>query len=1182
MEENVKYDYGELVAKNVELENSVARLISENERLCNEINHVRQELLVYVQDTFPNAIKPSAKKVAVTPKNKVKKVRFAEPLTTSSNIKQVESSRTSYSNTHVLSPTGLKCSTSNCGSKPSGNKKNDRISQPPSRNMENKSQLNANSELICATCRTFTIVGNSYPLTRTTSANVVPPKKTISHSFESQKSELKFYSRKLKNVKNIGSSKKAKIVESKNANHSKPNHTWGSNATDIPSSASLVMIVRFGNDHIARIMGYGDYQLGNVTISRVYYVERLGHNLFFVGQFCDADLKSHFEKTLALFTLRAFYEMLESYIKHLLLALLNRMALSKVPVATAPRAVDLADSLVSTSSNQDAPSTSIPSTKEQEHSPISSQDTPMVEKSKLDEDLQGKPVDATQYHGMIGSLMYLTSSRPDLIHAVCLCARYDAKPIEKHLQEDQVENGIIELYFVQTEYQLADIFTKRLPRERFNFLIEKLADNRKISSARKEHMPYPRFTKVIINYFISKDNTISMRNRINLHTIHDDSLLGTLKFVAKTEDCQKYGALIPDVMINQNLKESKVVMTKMKMMMTMKKMIVIMMMVIMMMVVMIVKGLKDTDLTKQGREDQQNVSHESGFVQEEEDAHVTLTTVHDKTEGLLQISSISFDFTSKLLNLDDPYSYINSMMNTSTIPPPPPPINPFSHPTVIPQQPTPDSTKTTTYPTITLLEIPNFIEDYVIEYMGAEVLVRSTNQPQTSYAVATSLSEFELKKVLIDKMETNKSINRSNIQKNLYNALVESYNTNKYILSAYGDVVTLKRGRDDQDKDEDPFVRSERGTKRRKSSKDDEPSKGSKSKESKSSSSSKGTQSQHKSFDDQPDNKATPNHDWFPKPDKPPNPNRARNKSKSVDFRPPQKWISTIAKECYKERQRSYMFNELMGTPIDFSAFVMNRLKVNNMTQEILVGPAFNLLKGCVYPFDLSMPLPSIEVQRHQVVPANFFINNDLEYLKGESSSSKYATSTTRTKAAKYDNIKGKEDLVPTLWIPKSPHDVYSKRRIIAVTSVKVMRWYDYGYLQKIVVQRDDNVLSKFKEGDFPRLNLCDIEDMLLLPVQTKLSNHDVDDRYDLGGELYKFCDETLSSVQRVLHDIASNLEMDYLPKRHWSKLEMKRSCIMVKAIDKLFFERRLMHNLEKFVSGRDYENDLRLLERTI
>ncbi|GJR89247.1 retrovirus-related pol polyprotein from transposon TNT 1-94 [Tanacetum coccineum] len=146
------------------------------------------------------------------------------------------------------------------------------------------------------TGRTFTIVGNLCPLTRITSANVVPPKKTTSHSVKTQKPKLKVYSRKPKNVKNVGSSKKDKIVESKNANHSEPNHTWGSNAIDIPSSSSLVMTVRFRNDNIVRIMRYGDYQLGNVTISMVYYVEGLGHNLFSVGQFCDADLEVAFQK----------------------------------------------------------------------------------------------------------------------------------------------------------------------------------------------------------------------------------------------------------------------------------------------------------------------------------------------------------------------------------------------------------------------------------------------------------------------------------------------------------------------------------------------------------------------------------------------------------------------------------------------------------------------------------------------------------------------------------------------------------------------------------------------------------------------------------------------------------------------------------------------------------------------
>ncbi|GJV37282.1 hypothetical protein Tco_1409759 [Tanacetum coccineum] len=82
-------------------------------------------------------------------------------------------------------------------------------------------------------------------------------------------------------------------------------------------------------------------------------------------------------------------------------------------------------------------------------------------------------------------------------------------------------------------------------------------DNRDISSACKENMPYPRFTKVIINHFISKDKTISMRNMINLYTIRDDSLLGTLKYVSKIEYYQKYGALIPKEMINQPIQDSK-------------------------------------------------------------------------------------------------------------------------------------------------------------------------------------------------------------------------------------------------------------------------------------------------------------------------------------------------------------------------------------------------------------------------------------------------------------------------------------------------------------------------------------------------------------------------------------------------------------------------------------------------
>ncbi|GKB48999.1 retrovirus-related pol polyprotein from transposon TNT 1-94 [Tanacetum coccineum] len=197
-------------------------------------------------------------------------------------------------------------------------------------------------------------------------------------------------------------------------------------------------------------------------------------------------------------------------------------------------------------------------------------DTPMVEKMKLDEDRQGKLVDPTYFHGMVGSLMYLSASRPDIVFVVCMCALYQAKPTEKHLHiikrifrylkgtihmglwyqkdsgfalrafadadfagcqdtrrstsgstqflrdkllsdygftfnkiplycnnqsaialccnnvqhsrskhidirhhfiKEQMENRVVEVYFVETKYQLTDIFTKALPRERFELIL---------------------------------------------------------------------------------------------------------------------------------------------------------------------------------------------------------------------------------------------------------------------------------------------------------------------------------------------------------------------------------------------------------------------------------------------------------------------------------------------------------------------------------------------------------------------------------------------------------------------------------------------------------------------------------------------------------------------------------------
>ncbi|GJZ17427.1 hypothetical protein Tco_0553550, partial [Tanacetum coccineum] len=191
---------------------------------------------------------------------------------------------------------------------------------------------------------------------------------------------------------------------------------------------------------------------------------------------------------------------------------------------------------------------------------------------------------------------------------------------------------------------------------------------------------------------------------------------------------------------------------------------------------------------------------------------------------------------------------------------------------------------------------------------------------------------------------------------------------------------------------------------------------------------------------------------------------------------------------AHKEDPRE-SFNELIDTPLDLSAFVMNRLKVDTLTLELLadqldwINP-----EGQQYPHDLRKPLPLIPNTRgRRVIPFDHFINNDLEYLSGGVSSRRYATSVTKTKAADYGHIKWIEDLVPNrMWsqVLEFARDVYSKRKIIAVTKIEIVEWHNYKHLDWITVRGNDDKLYKFKEGDFNKLRIQDIEDMLLLLVQ--------------------------------------------------------------------------------------------------
>ncbi|GJS07538.1 retrovirus-related pol polyprotein from transposon TNT 1-94 [Tanacetum coccineum] len=149
------------------------------------------------------------------------------------------------------------------------------------------------------TGRTFTIVGNTCTLTRITTTTEVPLRKPTALNNETSKSVVTLvYSRKPRKSKTNVPVSKSKVVQIVlwylDSGCSKHMIEDRSRLTNFVNK--FLGTVKFGNDHVAKILGYGDYQIGNVTISRVYYVEGLRHNLFSVGQFCDSNLEVAFRQ----------------------------------------------------------------------------------------------------------------------------------------------------------------------------------------------------------------------------------------------------------------------------------------------------------------------------------------------------------------------------------------------------------------------------------------------------------------------------------------------------------------------------------------------------------------------------------------------------------------------------------------------------------------------------------------------------------------------------------------------------------------------------------------------------------------------------------------------------------------------------------------------------------------------
>nr|GEX38627.1 hypothetical protein [Tanacetum cinerariifolium] len=349
------YDY----LKHTQKETATLREIVESERLLNTVNTSLdyackytkqiQELLIILKQTCPCINDLGDKLMDVTPVNKTKKIRFIEPITSSGNIPiKIASSLNVVSNKPMLSSTGVNLPTSASGSQPSSNTKKDRIQHTQSRAKKNKLEpylrnvktslhnkksvvntkdiasvpnlkLNVKSDLQCVMCngclfsdnhdscvlefinsvnarvksksakkplnrkiwkptrkvftnigykwrptgRTFTIVRNACPLTRIITTAKVPLRKPIPLESNTSKPVV------------------VQIV------------LWY-----LDSGCSKHMTKDL---EVAKIMGYADYKIGlwNVTISRVYFVEGLGHNLISVGQFCDSDLEVAFRDMLA-------------------------------------------------------------------------------------------------------------------------------------------------------------------------------------------------------------------------------------------------------------------------------------------------------------------------------------------------------------------------------------------------------------------------------------------------------------------------------------------------------------------------------------------------------------------------------------------------------------------------------------------------------------------------------------------------------------------------------------------------------------------------------------------------------------------------------------------------------------------------------------------------------------------
>ncbi|GJX37359.1 hypothetical protein Tco_0250662 [Tanacetum coccineum] len=369
-------------------------------------------------------------------------------------------------------------------------------------------------------------------------------------------------------------------------------------------------------------------------------------------------------------------------------------------------------------------------------------------------------------------------------------------------------------------------------------------------------------------------------------------------------------------------------------------------------------------------------------------------------------------------------------------------------------------------------------------------------------------------------------------------------------------------------------------------------------------------------------------------PPRPPTPDPEWNKQQVILDQPEQPWFNQMVSDS----KDPLTFNGLMATPIDFYKYMLNGLKIDNLTQDILLGPAFNLLKGTCsssieleynfqecfnalidkldwnnpegdrYPFNLSKPLPLYSPQVIKpllLITSSTMIWEYFEYFDPKSYHQAYAydkdallgISTAHEDVNCFigSDSEGNfvdlhlNDIEDMLLLVVQQQSYYSRR-----SDIVALLWFWYSFTTKhnlkqtfvedlqLGVESYQKKLNITKpQKTFPGIEFKEPYTPLYDPPRIVYEDLNKQKKVLRANELYKFSDGTLKSVRDEIHHRVLDFRLDYnkeMPKRKWKVVDRRRSSLMIELIDKHLREREIIRNLKRLVSARELKMDYKLM----